>query len=237
MGEEISYSVIVPLYNEEDTVPSLYSGLKQVMDGAREKYEVIFIDDGSKDSTLIKLKELCKADKNMRIIQFDVNRGQGKAMEEGFRNAQGSIIISMDGDMQNDPRDIPSLILGIKQGFDLACGWRYKRGDSFVKRIKSKIGNYLQRKITGLNIHDIGCAMRAYKREIVEGLTFQGRYDHSLLPYVISKTKKIKITEIRIRDNYRKFGETKYGHLSTAIGTIYDYIKLVLLSSKDFGKR
>jgi len=232
LSEQIEYSIVIAVFNEEDSVSPLFYSLKEIMDGLRDGYEIIFIDDGSTDSTLKRLNELSISHNSLRVIHFNSNRGQGKAMEEGFRNVKGKIIISMDGDLQNNPEDILKLIFEIKNGFDLVCGWRYIRRDTFVKRIKSRIGNYLQRKITGLNLHDIGCAMRAYKKEIVDGLTFRGRFDHSILPCIVSKTKNIKITEVKISDTRRKFGKTKYGHLSTISGTVFDFIRLFYSSRK-----
>lgn len=226
--EEIKYSVIIPVYNEQDAIPLLHSRLKQVMDGLRGKYEVIFIDDGSSDSSRIRLNELSKAHDNIRIIHFDSNRGQGKAIEVGFRNAKGRIIITMDGDLQNDPSDIPNLLAKINMGFDVVCGWRAKRSDTLIKKIKSKIGNFLQRKITHLSLHDMSCTLRVYRKEMVVGITFKGKFDFSMLPYIISKRKKAKITEVKVEDNCRKFGKTKYKSFHTIFGTIYDYIRLVL---------
>ena len=232
LSEQIEYSIVIAVFNEEYSISPLFYSLKEIMDGLGDRYEIIFIDDGSTDSTLIRLNELSILHNSLRIIHFNLNRGQGKAMEEGFSNVKGKIIISMDGDLQNSPEDILKLIFEIKNGFDLVCGWRYIRRDNFVKRIKSNIGNYLQGKITGLNIHDIGCAMRAYRREIVSDITFHGKFDHSLLPYILSKTKNIKITEIKINDSYRKFGKTKYGHLSTILGTVFDFVRLYILLRK-----
>jgi len=227
-SDKIRYSIIIPVFNEQDSIGSLFHCLKKVMDEEKENYEIVFINDGSQDNTLEVLKELSEGDKNIRVINFVINRGQGKAMEEGFRNAKGEIIFSMDGDLQNDPIDIPKLMHEINKGFDLVCGWRYSRGDRIIKKVKSKIGNFFQRKITGLNIHDISCTMRAYRKDIIKDISLEGKFDFSLLPCIISKKKKIKITEIKISDNYRKFGKTKYSSLPTILGTIYDYIKLFL---------
>jgi dolichol-phosphate mannosyltransferase len=155
-------------------------------------------------------------------------------MEEGFRNVKGKIVISMDGDLQNDPQDIPRLIFEINKGFDLVCGWRYVRCDTLIKKIKSRFGNYLQRKITGLNLHDISCTMRAYRKEIVDDITLNGKFYFSILPYIISSKKNIKITEVKINHDYRKFGKTKYVHLYTICGTTFDFIRVIFTSKKLF---
>lgn len=232
-SEAINYSVIIPVFNEEDSILPLFYSLKKIMDELDEKYEIIFVDDGSSDSTLKRLNDLSILNHNtLRIIHFNFNKGQGKAVEEGFRNAKGEIIISMDGDLQNDPQDIPRLIFEIKHGFDLVCGWRYIRCDNFIKRIKSKFGNYLQRKITGLIVHDISCTMRAYRKEIVNDITLSGKFYFSLLPYIIFSKNNIKITEVKINHKPRKFGKTKYAHLNTICGTVFDFIRVFFTYKK-----
>ena len=228
----ISYSVVIPVFNEEDTIISLYNLLKDTMQNLDGHYEIIFIDDCSIDSTSSKIMGLSRNDENVHYVRFDVNKGQGKAIEEGFRNAKGEVIITMDGDLQNDPRDIPKLISEINNGFDLVCGWRAARQDSLIKIIKSKIGNFFQRSITNLNLHDMSCTFRAYRKEIVAGLKLERKFFFSFLPYIISKKKKINITEVAVGHYPRKFGSTKYCHLPTIIGTVRDY--LILIFSREF---
>ncbi len=220
-------SVIVPIFNEEDSILPFYHLVKKSMEGLPGKYEIIFIDDGSTDSSLEKMKALSKHDVNIRIIHFEQNRGQGKALEEGFSEAKGEVLVTIDGDLQSDPLDIPRLIAQIYAGFDMVCGWRAKRSDTIFKKMKSKIGNSLQRMITHLPLHDISCTFRAYRREVISGLHFKGRFDFSMIPYIIFLKKKARITEVMVKDNYRKFGETKYRTLPTIIGTVRDYIRLV----------
>lgn len=222
-------SIIVPIFDEEDSILLFYHLLKESMDSLVGKYEIIFINDGSTDSSLERMKVLSKDDLNIRIIHFEQNKGQGKALEEGFCEAKGEIIVTIDGDLQSDPADIPRLIAQIHAGFDVACGWRVKRSDTFFKKMKSKIGNSLQRIITHLPLHDISCTFRAYRREVVSGLHFKGQFDFSMLPFIISRKKKVKITEVMVKDSYRRFGKTKYKTLPTIIGTIKDYIRLVFL--------
>ncbi|MBU1006555.1 MAG: glycosyltransferase family 2 protein [Candidatus Omnitrophica bacterium] len=230
--QKIKYSLIIPFFNEEHSVEPLFDSLKKVMNGFKEDYEVIFINDGSRDNTLSLLECLSRSNDFVRVISFDTNRGQGKAIEEGFRNVRGDVVITMDGDLQNDPVDIPMLTHKIDQGFDLVCGWRYLRNDTVIKKIKSKIGNFFQRKITGLNIHDISCTMRAYRREIIKEVVFYGEFEFSVLPYIISRDKNIKITEVKVKDNYRKFGKSKYRTLRTIFGTMYDYIRLIVKNKR-----
>jgi glycosyltransferase involved in cell wall biosynthesis len=234
LSKEINYSIIVPVFNEEDSVLPLFYSLKEIMDGLGEKYEIIFVDDGSTDSTLKRLNDLSMLYNNtLRVIHFNFNKGQGKAMEEGFRNAEGKIIISMDGDLQNDPKDIPELIFKIKKGFDLVCGWRHVRCDTFIKKIKSKLGNYLQRKIIGLSLHDISCTMRAYRKEAIASITFQEKFSFSMLPYIISQTKNIKMTEVKICHHHRKLGKTKYKCFNTIFGTVFCFVKLFCIYGRN----
>jgi len=225
---EVKYSVIIPVFNEEDSVEPLFNSLKQSMTSLGEEYEIIFINDGSTDETLNRLNVLKDTSPNLRIVNFEENRGQGKAIEEGFRNSKGEIILTLDGDLQNDPQDIPKMVAKIDEGYDLVCGWRHNRKDNLIKKLKSKIGNFLQRKITKLGLHDMSCTFRAYRKNIVDNISLSGKYDFSLLPYVISQSHKVRIGEVKVRHNDRKFGATKYNALNTVLGTVYSYSQLVL---------
>lgn len=202
------------------------------MDGLKENYEVIFVNDGSIDDTLSQLETKAKINPALRIINFIENRGQGKALEEGFRNAKGEIIITMDGDLQNDPQDIPRLISKINQGFELVCGRRYPRKDNIIKRTKSQLGNFFQKKITKLNLHDISCTFRAYRKEIIKDVVFQNKHDFTLLPYIIFKKYNVKIGEVLVRHCCRKFNKTKYGLFESAHEAVYSYLKLILNLNK-----
>lgn len=228
----MKYSVIIPVFNERDSVEPLFNSLREIMSSLGEDYEIIFINDGSTDDTLTALNELLEANPQLRIISFDENRGQGKVIEEGFRKAKGEVIITMDGDLQNDPKDIPKLISKIDEGFDFVCGWRHTRKDSLIKKIKSKLGNFFQRRITKMSLHDMSCTFRAYRKGIISDITFQTKYDFSLLPYIISQKHKINIAEVKIKHNPRKFGKTKYKLLECIVGTVYSYVRIILFSKK-----
>lgn len=228
----IKYSIIIPVFNEQDAVILLCNSLIKVMERLDNKYEIIFINDGSTDNTSMQLEKMEADNPLLSVINFHKNMGQGKALEEGFRYAKGEIIITMDGDLQNDPEDIPLLISKIEAGFDLVCGWRHPRKDSLIKTVKSQLGNFLQKKITKLNLHDISCTVRAYRKEIVKDIVFRNKHDFTLLPYLISKKHKIKIAEIAIRHHKRKLNKPKYGLLTSAYEAIYSYLKLILNSNK-----
>lgn len=229
----MKYSVIIPVFNERDSVGLLISSLKGVLHFLGGGYEIIFVNDGSSDDTLERLQAIAKTDPWLEVINFKENQGQGRALEEGFRKAGGEVVITMDADLQNDPADISLLISKVNEGYDLVCGWRYSRKDNFIKIIKSRIANFLQRRITGLKLHDMSCTFRAYRRNILNGIAFNGRFDFSLLPYIISQRHRVKIAEVKIRHNRRKFGVTKYKVLDTILGTMFSYMKLLVYSTDD----
>lgn len=220
-------SVIITVFNERDSVGLLISSLRGVLYSLRGEYEIIFVNDGSTDDTLERLGAIAKTNPQLKVINFKENQGQGRALEEGFRQAAGEVVITMDGDLQNDPADIPLFILRINEGYDLVCGWRYNRKDNFIKIIKSKIANFFQRRITGLKLHDISCTFRAYRRDILNGIAFNGRFDFSLLPYIISQKHRVMITEVKIKHHQRRYGTTKYKVFPTIAGTVCCYFKLI----------
>jgi len=202
-------SIIIPVYNEENNISPLYNKLKKTLTNLKKDYEIIFIDDKSEDTTLTNLKKLAKQDKNIKIIIFDQNKGQSAALEAGFNIAIGKIVVSMDGDLQNDPGDIPKLINKLNQNNDVVCGWRHKRKDSkILKTIPSKLANYITRKSTGIKIHDVSCTLRAYKNHCIKDLNlFKG--SHRLIP-VILKKRGHKITEIKVTHYPRLYDSPKY---------------------------
>lgn len=229
----MKYSIVIPVFNEQDSINPLFNSLREIMDSLSQDYEIIFINDGSTDDTLSRLNELKDVNLKLRIINFAQNQGQGKAIEEGFRQARGELIITMDGDLQNDPSDIPKLISKINEGFDLVSGWRHARKDSLAKKVKSRVGNFFQRKITRLNLHDMSCTFRAYRREIISDITFKNKYDFSFLPYIISQKHRVRIAEVKIKHNPRKFGKTKYRVLECIVGTLYSYTRLIEKSKNE----
>jgi glycosyltransferase involved in cell wall biosynthesis len=205
----ISYSVIIPVHNEEGNVLKLYNRLKPVMEKIGKSYEIIFIDDGSRDKTFKVLERIHTRDKCLKIIKFRKNFGQTAALNAGFDYAKGNIIITMDGDLQNDPRDIPRLIKKMREGYDVVCGWRYNRKDSFTKRAASKFSNWFARKLTGVDIHDSGCSLKAYTKESLKDITLYGEM-HRYIPALITMNG-FSVTELKVRHNPRKYGSTKYG--------------------------
>lgn len=206
----IVYSVIIPVYNESANILPLYHELKIVMDGLKKSYEMIFIDDGSTDSSFNAIRELHNRDKNVRAIRFRRNFGQTAAICAGFHDARGKIIITIDGDLQNNPHDIPRLLQKIEKGYDVVSGWRFDRKDpKFGKRLPSKLSNRLARRFTGLNLHDFGCTLKAYRREAVEDIELYGEM-HRYIPAIVA-WRGYSISEVVVDHRSRQRGRTKYG--------------------------
>ena len=207
MNKKINISVIIPVYNEEKNVKILYERLKKVLSKLNKTYEIIFIDDGSIDKTYDELLKI--NDKHLKIVKFRKRFGQTAAMDAGFKTAKGSITISMDGDLQNDPRDIPLLLNKLNHDYDVVCGWRFNRKDTFLKKIFSKSANLLRRKLIKEEIHDSGCSFRAYKKECFTNLDLYGEM-HRYIPTLLL-WKGFKVGEVKINHNKRTNGKTKYG--------------------------
>ncbi|MEK6894951.1 MAG: glycosyltransferase family 2 protein [Nanoarchaeota archaeon] len=206
-------SVIIPIYNESENVGPLYSELSEELKRLANKktissYEIIFVNDGSKDKTKEILEQLSKVDKKLKGINLRRNFGQTAALKAGFDNSSGDLIVTMDGDLQNDPKDIGRLIEKIKQGYDVVSGWRYKRHDSLGKRLSSRIMNNLRQNLIGDYLHDYGCALKIYKKECLKDLELFGELHRYITAYLY--IKGYKIGEIKVNHRQRKFGKTKY---------------------------
>ncbi len=202
-------SVVIPTYNEEENVEKLHSELAAVLGKLKGGNEIIFVDDGSRDGTFEKLEKIAKKDNSVKIIKFTRNFGQTAALLAGFKNAKGKIIISMDADLQNDPADIPKLLKKLNDGYDLVCGWRFNRKDTFGKRMTSKLSNWLMGFLMDLHIHDSGCTLRAYKKETAEDLNIYGE-THRYIPAMIA-ARGYRVAEIAVNHRERFAGRSKYG--------------------------
>ena len=205
----MKYSVVIPIFNEEESLGELCSSLSKVMNSLKGKYEIIFVNDGSRDNSFSKLLSLKKRYKNIKIIDFRKNFGQSAAMKAGFDNAKGDIIIAMDSDLQNDPKDIPKLLKKLHEGYDVATGWRKERHDPLSKNIPSKISNWMHRKVTGLDMHDSGCSLKAYVRDALENVELYGEM-HRYIPAMLAE-KGYKVGEVVVTHHPRKHGKSKYG--------------------------
>ncbi|MDP2157325.1 MAG: glycosyltransferase family 2 protein, partial [Nitrospirota bacterium] len=205
----MTISVVIPLYNEEENVQELHSRLKMVLDTLGTDYEVLFVDDGSTDNTLKFLQEIQAGDSKVIILSLRRNFGQTAAFAAGFDYSRGDIIITMDGDLQNDPNDIPKLIEQMKDN-DLVSGWRKKRKDPFLsRRLPSIMANWLISKVTGVKLHDYGCSLKAYKRDVIKNLKLYGEM-HRFIPAVAS-WYGVRIAEVETEHHPRVRGKSKYG--------------------------
>ncbi len=203
-------SIVVAVFDEQESVELLYEKIRDACDLLCLKYEVVFVDDGSRDQTFAILEQIHIRDPRLKVIKFRSNYGQTAAMAAGFRAAQGETIISMDGDLQNDPADIPLLLAKLNEGYDLVCGWRKDRKDKVISRkIPSVVANRLIQMVTGIPIHDNGCSLKGYRSKVIKQIALYSEL-HRFIP-ALSAMAGARISEVVVRHHHRKFGRTKYG--------------------------
>ena len=222
-------SIVVPVYNEEENVQPLFEKIREVCEAIDRTYEVLFVDDGSVDNTFEVLSELRNQEPCLAVIRFQENAGQTAAMAAGFEFAQGERIISMDGDLQNDPADIPRLLHKLDEDYDLVCGWRRERQDKFwTRRVPSVIANWIISKVTGVDIHDNGCSLKAYRSDVIKQVPLYGEM-HRFIP-AMSTVVGARIAEIVVKHHPRQFGTSKYG-LGRVWRVILDILAFKLILS------
>lgn len=228
-------SIIVPLYNEEESLPKLIEWIERVMNENKYTYEVIFVNDGSTDKSWNVIESLQKQSKNIRGIKFRHNYGKSPALYCGFHAAQGDVVITMDADLQDSPDEIPGLFNMIKdENFDLVSGWKKKRYDSkLTKNIPSKLYNATARKVTGLKLHDMNCGLKAYRNEVVKNIEVYGEM-HRYIPFLAKNAGFTNIGEKIVEHRKREFGETKFG-LNRFVNGYLDLMTLWFLAK--FGKK
>lgn len=202
-------SIVTPVFNEEPNIPEFYSRITSAMKSLNKNYDIWFIDDGSRDGTLKEIKAIAAKDKKVKYISFRRNFGKAAALSAGFEHAEGDIIITMDGDLQDEPAEIPKFIAKIEEGYDLVNGWKFKRKDPITKTVPSKFFNWLTSKLIGLNLHDFNCGFKAYRKEVVKEITLYGDL-HRYIP-AIAFWKGYRIAEIPVTHNPRIHGKSKYG--------------------------
>jgi len=204
------YSIVVPFHNEEDNVTALYDRVKDVMEHVGETFEMIFVDDGSRDRTYRLLEEIAAVDSRVLVIKLRRNFGQTSALAAGFDHAQGDFVLAMDGDLQHDPREIPDFLAKLEEGYDVVSGWRAQRADNFVmRRIPSRIANWLMAKLSGVDIHDFGTTFKAYRREVIQNIPLYGQM-HRFIP-ALASWYGASICEIPISNPPRVAGKSHYG--------------------------
>ncbi len=226
---QMDLSVVVPVFNEEDNIEPLYAALHGALEPLNLRYEVLLVDDGSADDTLARAAALTERDPRFRVAKLRRNYGQTPAMAAGIAQARGEVIVTMDGDLQNDPADIPLFLEKIDAGYDLVVGWRHKRQDKLISRkIPSKIANWLIGKVTGVPIRDNGCSLKAYRASMIKSVPLYSEM-HRFIPAMAS-TVGCRIAEIRVRHHARKFGASKYG-LSRVYKVLLDMLVIKTLIS------
>lgn len=202
-------TIVIPILNEEESIPLLYERLTTELEKFGRPYEIIAVDDGSRDTTFERLRELSLADPRLRVVRFRRNFGQTAAFVAGFERARGDVVITIDADLQNDPADIPRLLTKLDEGYDVVSGWRLKRQDAFLnRRLPSIIANRVISKVTGTSLHDYGCSLKAYRREVVQDLQLYGEL-HRFIP-AIASWQGVTVAEIPVHHEPRRFGKSKY---------------------------
>jgi glycosyltransferase involved in cell wall biosynthesis len=223
-------SLVIPVFNEEETLLSLDEAVHQALLEYENSWEVIYIDDGSQDGSLKILAELVEADnEHVRVVSFRRNFGQTAAIAAGIDHARGEIIVTLDADLQNDPADIPMMVAKLNEGYDVVSGYRKDRKDTFITRtIPSHVANWLISRVTGVHLHDYGCTLKAYRREVLQNIRLYGEM-HRFIP-VYAHAYGARITEVQVRHHSRKFGKTKYG-LERTLKVILDLFTVKFLLS------
>jgi len=202
-------SLVIPLLNEEESILPIINEIRKAIKPLNKPYEVIFVDDGSTDTSLKVIKDAAKTDNRLKFISFRKNYGKSAALQVGFKAATGDAIITMDADLQDDPHEIPNLLKKLDEGFDLCSGWKKERFDPFIKKYSSRFFNFVTRMISGIKIHDFNCGLKAYRREVVQNLNVYGEL-HRYVP-VLAKWQGFTVTEIPVKHHKRRYGKTKFG--------------------------
>jgi len=221
------YSIVVPLHNEQENVTDLYDRLKAVMEVHGESFEIVLVDDGSRDRTFHLLREIAAVDSRVTVVKLRRNFGQTSALAAGFDHSRGEYIIAMDGDLQHDPEEVPKFLEKLEQGYDLVSGWRKERVDNFVmRRLPSRIANWAMSKLSGVRIHDFGTTYKAYRREIIQQLPLYGEL-HRFIP-ALASWYGASICEIPIKNIVRPKGSSHYG-ISRTVRVFFDLITIRFL--------
>ena len=202
-------SIVIPLYNEEESLNPLTNEIRKALKTIDLSFEVIFIDDGSSDKSLKLIRDICKQDRRFKYISFKKNYGKSAALNIGFKQVTGDVVVTMDADLQDDPNEIPNLLKKLSEGFDLVSGWKKKRHDPFIKKQSSKFFNFVTRIMSGIKIHDFNCGLKAYRREVTDNLKVYGEL-HRYLP-VLADWEGFSVAEVTVVHHPRRYGKTKFG--------------------------
>lgn len=226
-AERPAYSVVVPFYNEQESIPPLYIKITEVMDAVGEAYEMVFVDDGSRDNTYKILSDIFEHDQRVNVVRLRRNFGQSAALQAGFDFARGDVVISMDGDLQHDPEEIPLFLEKLSEGFDIVSGWRVHRQDRWLTRqIPSRIANWLMAKLSGVKLHDFGTTFKVYRREVLQEIQLYGEL-HRFIP-ALASWAGARVTEVPIKNVLRQMGKSNYG-LGRTIRVLLDLMTVKFL--------
>ncbi|MGA3294746.1 MAG: glycosyltransferase family 2 protein [Candidatus Acidiferrales bacterium] len=226
-GNPLSYSIVVPFYNEQENVAQLYVKIIEVMDGLGEPYEIVFVDDGSKDGTFRLLSEIARDDNRVAVVRLRRNFGQTAALKAGFDHSRGEVIISMDGDLQHDPAEIPRFLEKIEEGYDIVSGWRVERTDHWLTRqLPSRVANRIMARLSRVDLHDFGTTFKAYRREILSEIHLYGEL-HRFIP-ALASWAGASVAEVPITNIRRKNGKSNYG-ISRTIRVLLDLLSVKFL--------
>jgi glycosyltransferase involved in cell wall biosynthesis len=218
--QQVDVSIVIPVFNEQENIPLLYERIAAVIPDLQRDVEILFVDDGSTDGSFAELQHLAAVDERVKVVRFRRNYGQTAAMQAGLQWATKEVIVTMDGDLQNDPADIKMMLETIEEGFDLVHGWRKNRQDAWLNRkLPSKIANRLISRVTGFPIHDLGCTLKAIRRDIAQDLELYGEM-HRFIP-ILAHARGARCKEVLTRHHARQFGTTKYG-ISRTVRVILD---------------
>jgi glycosyltransferase involved in cell wall biosynthesis len=224
----LALSVVAPLYNESENVRPLVDWIRQALESYGDSFEIILVDDGSRDDTWSQVRAVA-ADPRVKGLRLGRNVGQTAAMMAGFDHARGRVVVSLDGDLQNDPRDIPALISKLDEGYDLVCGWRRQRKDKLLlRKLPSWVANRIIRRLTGVPITDNGCSLKAYRRDLLDRIDLYAE-QHRFIP-ALSASVGARITEMPVRHHARRFGESKYG-ISRTVKVLVDLLTLKMITT------
>lgn len=227
---QLEISIVVPVYNEEDNILPLLEGILSSMDKLGKQYEILFVNDGSNDNSGEVLKDIFAKLENVRIIELEKNSGLTAAIDAGFKSALGEIVVTLDADLQNDPADIPLLLEKIKD-YDMVCGWRHKRDDPWLKRISSKVANFVRNKLSSEVINDTGCTLKAYRRECLKEIKL---YDglHRFLP-TLFKMEGFSVAEVKVSHNPRRSGKSKFNVRNRIFRSFYDLLAIMWMKKRN----
>jgi dolichol-phosphate mannosyltransferase len=219
----VDLSVVIPVYNEEDNLPRLWPELRGVLEQMGVSFEVIFVDDGSRDRSAEIIRALRDGDARVRLVRLKANAGETAATDAGFKASRGQRVVTMDADLQNDPHDIPALVQRLEQ-WDAVTGWRVTRGDgdSLVRRVSSRVANAARNRLSDESIHDSGCTFRAFRRECLRGLVLYRGF-HRFIPTLL-RMRGYRVVEVPVRNRPRRFGQSKYGILNRGFVAFVDLL-------------